>query len=386
MQESSQEVRTNIMHDSRVIRGNTYANRALQAQQQAQQDPMLMKQAEEEKKRKARLRRRKQLEQQRALNEYEVPAVENRQHLAVQTEPYLEEIVDRVEEVDSQTQTDMFLDRPASPLFIPEKTGVDKETQIEEGDLFDFDFEVEPILEVLVGKILEQGLLEIIEEQELDAMRKHQAEYEQRRNAELAETQRMEAAEKRRLEEKERRMQQERERQERLLREQQLKSAQSFAQKHMASLQTAVFEHLSESGFFYDSLKREVETEFMPWLMDSVGQTLEKRATANKMVDALIGAALSKALEQREEAMFQQKEREELLMNEMDKINDAKIKAAQEELDEQRRIAAEKKAEEEAEEQRREQERREQEERERMEAEESDVDEELSDEESEDEQ
>ena len=47
------------------------------------------------------------------------------------------------------------------------KIGVDVETQIESGDLFDFDFEVEPILEVLVGKTLEQGLMEVMEEEEL---------------------------------------------------------------------------------------------------------------------------------------------------------------------------------------------------------------------------
>jgi hypothetical protein len=47
------------------------------------------------------------------------------------------------------------------------------------GDLFDFDFEVEPILEVLVGKVLEQGLMEVLEEEELAAMRAHQEHFEQ---------------------------------------------------------------------------------------------------------------------------------------------------------------------------------------------------------------
>ena len=45
-------------------------------------------------------------------------------------------------EHEVETQTDEFLDRPASPMFIPIKTGVDKETQILEGDLFDFELEV----------------------------------------------------------------------------------------------------------------------------------------------------------------------------------------------------------------------------------------------------
>jgi hypothetical protein len=38
---------------------------------------------------------------------------------------------------------------------------------------------VEPILEVLVGKVLEQGLMEVLEEEELAAMRAHQEHFEQ---------------------------------------------------------------------------------------------------------------------------------------------------------------------------------------------------------------
>ena len=84
----------------------------------------------------------------------------------IQTEQYLEELVDTVPESDVTTQTDAFMDRPPTPLFVPMKIGIDVQTQIEDGDL-DFDFEVEPILEVLVGKTLEQGLMEVMEEEEL---------------------------------------------------------------------------------------------------------------------------------------------------------------------------------------------------------------------------
>ena len=48
----------------------------------------------------------------------------------------------QVPEHNVETQTDEFLDRPASPLFVPIKTGVDQGTQILEGDLFDFELEV----------------------------------------------------------------------------------------------------------------------------------------------------------------------------------------------------------------------------------------------------
>lgn len=53
----------------------------------------------------------------------------------MQTELYLEELSDRVEEADVETQTDAFLDRPPSPLFIPAKSGVDVATQILEGEV-----------------------------------------------------------------------------------------------------------------------------------------------------------------------------------------------------------------------------------------------------------
>lgn len=43
-------------------------------------------------------------------------------------------------------------------------------TQIQPGDLFDFDLEVEPILEVLVGKTLHVAMLELMQEEELEVV------------------------------------------------------------------------------------------------------------------------------------------------------------------------------------------------------------------------
>lgn len=51
------------------------------------------------------------------------------------SELYLEELSDVIVATDIQCQTDAFLDRPATPLFIPAKTGKDVETQIEEGEV-----------------------------------------------------------------------------------------------------------------------------------------------------------------------------------------------------------------------------------------------------------
>lgn len=67
-----------------------------------------------------------------------------------------------------QTQTDKFKDRPDTPEYVPRKTGVDQATQVEKlSDLFNFDEEVEPMVQVIVSKTLEQALFEIEREEEL---------------------------------------------------------------------------------------------------------------------------------------------------------------------------------------------------------------------------
>ncbi len=70
---------------------------------------------------------------------------------------------------------------------MPTKTGFDKETQIWDGDLFDFDYEVEPLLLALIGKTLEHSRMEVLEEEELRVMRQEQRKFEELKNAELLE-------------------------------------------------------------------------------------------------------------------------------------------------------------------------------------------------------
>ena len=72
---------------------------------------------------------------------------------------------------------------------MPKKTGIDKITQIEDHDLFDYDIEVQPILNVLLNKTVEQACLEVEEEHELEAIRTFKFEYHKRRQIEDAEWQ-----------------------------------------------------------------------------------------------------------------------------------------------------------------------------------------------------
>ena len=66
--------------------------------------------------------------------------------------------------------------------FLPQKLGKDEGTQILDGDLFDFDQDVQPLLTVIVGKTLEQSLLELEQEQEIENLRQAKLMYSKKRN------------------------------------------------------------------------------------------------------------------------------------------------------------------------------------------------------------
>lgn len=271
----------NIMYDRRVVRGNTYASSTLPAR--AQPDPVEI-QRQQESKRRAIARRRAKEHFQSLTPE----PVAGRKHIDVQTEFYLEELADRIEEADVDCQTDGFLDRPPSPLFVPAKSGADASTQILDGELFDFDIEVKPILEVLVGKTLEQSLIEVLEEEELANLRIQQREFLELRNAELAEQQRLEEQERRHREEKNKRMEQQKEVIKKEKETAEKIAAMAFAKSYLRDLVPTVFATLSDNGYFYDPVEKDVEQGMLPWLMENVMSEMDRYTLSRKLIDAML--------------------------------------------------------------------------------------------------
>ena len=277
------------MYDRRVVRGNTYAAQVVAANVRAEE--MARQEASASQQQNVNMG-----DEMMPMND-EVEPVEGRKHIDVQTDNYLEELTDRRPEVNEETQTEAFMDRPPLPLFIPSKTGLDKETQVED-DLFDFDLEVEPILEVLVGKTMEQSMQEVLEEEELAMIRRRQEEFEQTRNVELAEVQRLEAEAKRSYDEKERRKIQE---SERIVREKEVGEkvkARAYAKDYLGDLHENVFGNLMETGHFYDPLAKEVEEIFMPWISDGVVDELDRVALSRKLTTKVLEAAVQLGNEQ----------------------------------------------------------------------------------------
>jgi hypothetical protein len=189
----------NIMQDDRVVRGSTYAKQGKVKEEPGRSSGAVSGNKATNVSKRKFVGKRSQTP----------PPVDGRTHTDMQTDDFLEELTDRPIEADAETQTQQFMDRPPSPLFVKAKTGLDADTQIMPGDLFNFDLEVAPILEVLVGKTLHIAMLELVQEEELEAIRLQQEEFAAIRNIELAEVQRLEAEARRRQAEKERRLQQE---------------------------------------------------------------------------------------------------------------------------------------------------------------------------------
>jgi len=200
-------------------------------------------------------------------------------------ESLLEEITDRPVEIVFEDGGKKMQDRPPSPLFVPNQIGVDKGTQVEPGDLFDFDVEVEPLLEMMVGKTLEQSLAEVIEEEEARVNAERRDDWEIVQMSERFECERVEQAHARREQEKARRDVQNREREREEAAQDVKVVTQSFSHNWVGDVFSTVFEELKDSGFFYDPLVREIEEEFLPWLADGVAASIQHYHDAEKLVE-----------------------------------------------------------------------------------------------------
>ena len=74
-------------------------------------------------------------------------------------------------------QTDPLPEPPVPVLIWPEKTGIDVETQVNDGDLFNFTQEVKPLVSIIVSKTLEDSRREVLEEEEIKIMKEQQKKY-----------------------------------------------------------------------------------------------------------------------------------------------------------------------------------------------------------------
>ncbi len=189
-------------------------------------------------------------------------------------------------------EPDYYVDRPPTPEFIPNPSGVDKETQVEDHELFDFELEVAPILEVLVGKALEQGRIEALEEWEKAELKKHKTGYEAVREAELMEVQRVEAAYNRRVEETRRRkLQQEAHTQVKIETQQKL-LARLISRGVLSHVKASSIKLLEDAGVLRNPKEQDMHAIYLPHLLgvaeEHIGEQLKEVPILSEMLDGML--------------------------------------------------------------------------------------------------
>lgn len=218
---------------------------------------------------------------------------EQEDHIPVALDAYLVEKENVVSVVDTETQTDEFHDLPPPAPYIPKKTGIDAGTQVDLDELFDFDLEVGPILDVIVNKTLEQARMEVEEEEELAVIRNERHNYNVLHEVEEKRVAALEQAQKQKQQKKVERVERERERVSKERTVYQKVGSVQLMKAVLGELQNRVYGDLTTAGFFPDMLEEEVKHDFMPWLYDTAANIAEEHRTAIRTADALIENALA---------------------------------------------------------------------------------------------
>ena len=212
-----------------------------------------------------------------------------RSSIEVQTDSYLELLPEpnNLKNVMIQTTKEL-LPKKQIPKFIKKEVGKSVATWIDDGDLFNFDREVEPILEVLIGKCIDQSLLEVQEEEEIKYLKRRRIDFIKERDIAQAEADALEEETRIRVEERKARILQEKIR---LQAENDIKNklkAQQASERYLAQLDISIMNALQASGHFNDPIDQQVTNTFIPWLMNHVKDELQQTNTSRNTLDYIL--------------------------------------------------------------------------------------------------
>jgi len=226
--------------------------------------------------------------------------------------------------VDERTiEPYFYVDRPPTPEFIPNPSGVDKETQIGDLELFDFELEAEPILEVLVGKAIEQGRIEAIEEWERAELLRHKEEYADIREAELIEVQRLESIHNRSVEETRRRQLQQEARKQLKIHTQQKLLARLITRNALTGIPESSFQFLEAAGVLRAPREHDMYTVYISQLMALTEEQISEQAKEIPILEEGLRDMVEViAKEHRESIVKEYKRRSERMKRENKKLVD----------------------------------------------------------------
>lgn len=286
---------TCISWDKRVHRGNTYSMYTQNAIKEAIETAQ-KQQAEKKVPRKRKVKEPSIFDM--PLPEHERVAVDLTKHLVANEQPPQMEVM--------ESQTDEFLPEPPQEQYQPQRTGIDAFTQVEDGELFDFDREVEPILDVLVMKTLEQSIMEVEEEHELAAMSHFKSAWYDRQRAYPAAWREQVEEEWVRWHEKELVLTKARAQKEKDARLRLKIQAVNIAREHLSTLVPDAKTYLKEL-VFPDPDDVDIQRHFLPSLFQKVEQEVSAMKQAQSQIDALAAECVAKQQATWEESLQRQR-------------------------------------------------------------------------------
>uniref|UniRef100_A0A7S3ZCT2 Radial spoke protein 3 n=1 Tax=Lotharella globosa TaxID=91324 RepID=A0A7S3ZCT2_9EUKA len=235
-----------------------------------------------------------------------------RERVELPISQYLEEQVQPKQVTSEYSQTDKFIEEPRPVPYIPMKTGLDAGTQVETEYVFDYDRDVNPILEVLVGKTIEQSLMEVVQEEQEMALKKkrrtlldHREKYEEQVAKLESDEAALRLANKKLVDQK-------REENRREIEVKNKNMATAFAMEYLSGLEDEVFDQLEEQKVFINPVERKIETDFMPWVFDESRKRLSAIRAGNAAVEELVKVSLQMGIEERKKAEGEAPKKEKL--------------------------------------------------------------------------
>ena len=184
-------------------------------------------------------------------------------------------------------QTDVFKEKPKSPTYVPKKTGRDVSTQIEDNELFSFDREVTPIIDVIVTKTLEQSIVEIEEEDEISRIKKFKGEYWKRRQEDEQKWRSILQKELDAITTKDKKVEEYRLREEKKIRVLRKLQTYQIAKNYLRDVGFNALSHLHNNGLYQNNKSEELINKIPGFFVNGVIQTLTQR---HKVRDLLASA------------------------------------------------------------------------------------------------
>lgn len=197
------------------------------------------------------------------------------------------------EKVDKDTEVDEFWEQPIVSTEKHDKRGVDAATQIEQEDLWDFALAVEPLLEVIVGKTLEQAMREVSEEEELEFLKKRGYDINQSKKREIENVESLEKKAKRLTEVKNNHLKTEQERREQSLTAKRKIASLSAAKGVVEFARQASIVRCKRSRHFLKPEELVFENSVASKVYGECNQHLHNRTVARRVVDLLMQQSVS---------------------------------------------------------------------------------------------